>query len=207
MTVEDKIKLEKSKIEKLPDTQFASNQISGLWSDLPTYIKLRRLQVLNDNLKIAKIEPTEEEDVLKQSDLDMIDKIEQDSFPAFTRKDMNYVLKKLKKYGLKELNKVVNSLHSKDLANHDKKAVEKYVIRLMKNINTLPDGNVHLKGMLQADFNIQLVEEAYQYFKENGYDSNKDEFNHLPLAEEIFKTPAYVNFQKLILKDQGNFET
>lgn len=207
MTVEDKIKLEKSKIEKLPDTQFASNQISGLWSDLPTYIKLRRLQVLNDNLKIAKIEPTEEEDVLKQSDLDMIDKIEQDSFPAFTRKDMNYVLKKLKKYGLKELNKVVNSLHSKDLANHDKKAVEKYVIRLMKNINTLPDGNVHLKGMLQADFNIQLVEEAYQYFKENGYDSNKDEFNHLPLPEEIFKTPAYVNFQKLILKDQGNFET
>lgn len=65
MAPEERIKLEKSKIEQFPNSKFVSNPVSGLWSNLKTYIELRRLQALNQSLKLAKIEPIEEQDVLK----------------------------------------------------------------------------------------------------------------------------------------------
>lgn len=118
----------------------------------------------------------------------MIDKIEQESFPAFSIKDYRSVLRGLQKHGLKKLDKVVNSLHSKDLSHHDKEVIRKYVIQLMKKIDTLSEGYATMKLMLEADFNQELTEEAVQFYTHNGYDPKKDEFNHLPLPEGIEKS-------------------
>ena len=132
--------------------------------------------------------------MITQSDLDAIDKIESESFPAFKIKDYNTVINKLKKYGLLKLDRIVDSLHSGKLNTFDKTVIRKYVIKLMKQIHKHPNADANMKAMLKADHVSKMTDEAYEYFREKGYNPNNDKFTHLPLPETIKRTQLYRNF-------------
>ena len=127
-TNEEKRDKIKNEMENRPDKEFLPNPISALWTEPDTYVRLKRLEMLNKKLKTNRLEPDTPEDVFKEEHKDMIDQIESESFPGFKINHMWKVLGKLREYGLKGLKKIVDDLAVGDLKFHDRSVIHRYVV-------------------------------------------------------------------------------
>lgn len=197
LSVEEKIKRIKDKINDMTTKKIVPNRVAGLWTNLELYIKLVRKKMIFEEIKEAGIEPTNDDDIIQDSELEKIDEIESESFKGFKTTHMQKVIKQLKIHGLKKLDKITDILAIGDLHFHDKETIRRYIITFMKRIDKIPSGDIYLRQFITTDYYFDQLKKAFAWLKESFPDiGNIGNYKKIEIPQKLLDSHGFKSAMK-----------